>query len=155
MKFMIRFFVSLLLSFGWILSATASEAQALLGTCDYYEARSDELNCDANGYLKSFGEYYCRRFEAAHPHFTSQGQVVLDKIKICLQKSLEGDNQLSCNNVLSRAAESHVPCYVGSGFCQMGFWDKWVLGTIVAPALQDPVLRSSIERIELRCAGLK
>jgi hypothetical protein len=131
--------------------AEASRASSKLGTCEYYDSLSSELNCHDDGYLLKFGAHYCRAFEKNIERFSASGNQVLSVIRNCLQEELEKAPDLTCENVKSVAAQSHVPCYREAKFCDMNLWDQFVLMEIVAPALMDPDLRAAVKRIEKEC----
>jgi hypothetical protein len=133
------------------LSVQATPAAGLVGTCDYYQALSDSLDCDSQGYLLHFGAHYCWKFVIEEPAFSPAGQAILDRIRTCLQTGLENAPALTCANVESIAVATHFPCYIQSGFCNLSFAEQSVLGASIIPTLLNPQIEKTLNEIRRTC----
>ena len=124
-------FIGLAVSF----VAWASPATSEIGTCAYYQTLSASLGCSPSGYLLSFGYPYCQKFVDQEPFYPASGRAVLDRIRTCLETTLENTPALNCQNVETIAPQSHVSCYVQSGFCQLDVLEQAVIAITIAPSL--------------------
>lgn len=128
--------------------AWAKDSPAL---CDFYSAKARELACPADNYLLSFGHYYCRNFLEGEERFSAEGQVVFRRIRHCLIDLLKNTPNLNCQNAKKVAEESHVTCYVASGYCNLGYHDSWVVLSSAWRELLDPSFWGVGARIRARC----
>ena len=134
-------------------SWSQSVCAPLLNYCSYYTCVARDLGCSNSNYLLSFGKKYCSRFESRENRFSSHGQKFLEKVSVCLRQKIEAHyEKLSCSNVKSYSASSHVGCYVASGFCRLSFGDKLeILHTVLKPALFDPTFQRVAHRLTKVC----
>lgn len=148
-----RLIIICLCSSVWLRApAESGTSKSRLGRCDYYGALSDELGCADEGYLRAFGERYCRAFESAEARFSEAGRKTLVGIRLCLQLELEKHRErLDCKIVKGIARQTHLDCYKRHGFCGMEYWEMAQTLQIVAPALDDPEWRAAIADIAVAC----
>lgn len=107
------------------------------GGCQFYNCREAEHACGATGYYRGYAEKYCVRFlQSLRPRMSPDGQRFLDVARDCLMHY--ADTQLpandSCDDVKTRAFQSHVACYHDNGFCSLSLQDRWLLINTVDPA---------------------
>lgn len=104
---------------------TEGECAALIGTCDYYVCKSEELGCADSGYLFAFGYRYCNRFADSAPRFSQEfGQPWLTEVRQCLQRELEKAENLTCENAREIGLSSHITCYLATDYCSLPVSDK-------------------------------
>ena len=107
------------------------------GGCQFYACREAEHACGASGYYVAYAEKYCVRFlQSLRPRMSPAGQRFLDVARDCLMRYV--DDQLPpddrCDDVRTRAFQSHVACYHDNGFCALPASDQWLLINTVDPA---------------------
>lgn len=112
-----------------------TECTPLIGSCEYYQCRSKHSQCDEDNYFLKFGFKYCHKFQdKTRSKLSDQGQLWLEKVKICLQQELDlidevnlDKGQSRCDNTEQAAIETHYPCYIPTGYCQLSLSDKRVV----------------------------
>lgn len=144
MKIKILFFV--VLSF-----LQTAFAQPDISECEAYRHRSDQLQCTEEDYFINFGERYCQIFVEKNHRFTNYGQEVLAFLRSCLIQSMESDDNMTCENAKELAQEHHYGCYMESGYCSLGLYDRVQLGWIVKYEFFDPGFLAVSEKINLAC----
>jgi hypothetical protein len=79
----------------------------------------ERFNCGDDGYPIGFGQRYCNMFGTNRALFSAAGQAWIDKVRTCLQVSLNAGVGASttCNQLNRIALATHTPCYVSSGVC--------------------------------------
>lgn len=115
---------------------------------------ANELRCSAKNYLLRFGEHYCNQFlkPKVKNSFSKAGGRIVANIRLCLQNELVNDTRLTCRTSKSLAQEHHLRCYVESGFCELGFSDKYVILQEVYKELNDPDFALTTKDIGIACA---
>jgi hypothetical protein len=107
------------------------------GGCQFYNCREAEHACGPSGYYQGYAEKYCVRFlQSLRPRMSPAGQRFLDVARDCLMRYV--DTELppddACDDVKTRAFQSHVACYHDNGFCELSLSDRWLLINTVDPA---------------------
>ena len=123
-----------------------------INQCDAYRKKSNELLCNDSGYLVSFGERYCRKFVEKNDLFSEYGQMVLADIRSCLISGIKSEENLTCDNAKDIAQEHHYTCYLESGYCSLGFFDRIEIGWVVRKELFDADYIHLINKISTACA---
>lgn len=122
-------FRSVILFFALFLQTAFASPQCRPSTasCAYYACAEDKLQCGEENYLTQFGAHFCEKYRSTEANFSKRGQVWLQKVRYCLQKELDRglDSGVSCSRVEDFAFDSHVGCYVKTGYCSLGFRDKF------------------------------
>ena len=128
MKFFIfLFFISL------NVSADFSEncpRQSIPNTCVFYEKCLEEKNtCGIEGYPLGYGLKYCNEFNGME--LSENGEKWIEQTMLCLQNELApyAEEKTSCEVIKNEAFNTHVFCYVNSGFCELPAKDKLIIGT--------------------------
>lgn len=124
------------------------------GACDYYDCREAESvsQCGDDGYYVAFGAKNCRTLtQLTGPSLSRKGQRWLAATRQCLLEYVESEISLDadCETIMQKAMDSHVDCYVDSGFCEMSVFDKRKLGKSISVADLD---FDTIAKTELKCA---
>jgi hypothetical protein len=102
--------------------------------CEKYVALNEELTakggpqadgCGSSGYLIHFGHRFCNGFVTKNSSFSPAGQQAMYKIRHCLLDTLAAAKEkFTCDKVKRAGIDSHLGCYMSSGFCQMPIRDK-------------------------------
>jgi len=88
--------------------------------CNYYLCREEIQTCGKLGYIVGYGYKYCLKFNNKLEHFSQQGQEWLIRTRICLQEELEAISyETSCSELKKMSMNTHVTCYINSGFCNL------------------------------------
>lgn len=127
-----------------------------VGTCGFYLQLEQEKQCGPQGYLKSYGFKYCRKFLYEMNHeFSAKGKVFVQKAGQCLQSALWNKSDINCLEIKNQAISSHGPCYYHSGFCQLSFHDKMVIfSTIKKELFQSDFRKQALKMLKI-CQHLK
>lgn len=81
-----------------------------------------------DGYALHYGMHYCTKFVHQINSFSSEGQTWIYLTMNCLQKALVSalrNCEKNCKTMETLAFDSHPPCYVNSGVCDLPVMD-WV-----------------------------
>ena len=123
-----------------------ANCSANVNSCSFYQCKEKEQSCGASGYWLNFGYRYCQIFLNTEKSFSSPGQKWLDKVRVCLQTRANKISQVqSCQNIRKVALDSHVGCYIDTGFCSLSFKDKSQIYWYLKDAIFD---RQSIREAE-------
>jgi hypothetical protein len=122
-------------------------------SCNYYLCRESIQPCSDEGYFIRFGYTYCSGFLSdVQPRMSAEGAKWMNQIAHCLRDKLDDiDSTLSCEDTESAAIASHSPCYIGTGFCDLSFLDKFRILEYVYKELEDHRMRKVMFQIELQC----
>ncbi len=95
-------------------------------SCSYYRTVENEYHCGKNGYPLKFGHRLCQKYLVAQPTMRPAVKLWFPKIRYCLQNYLENSRGTirGCDDLHKRAINSHVGCYVQTGFCNLDFMDQ-------------------------------
>ena len=98
------------------------------GACDYYRCREATARCGPEGYLTRFALRYCERYRlVSEPEASPAARAFLERVRRCLIVRFDqGVDRESCDAMQQRGFESHPPCYVEAGFCDLAVSD-WLL----------------------------
>lgn len=133
-------------------TAHAQDCAALVGSCEYYNCKNEQLGCGESNYLLAFGARYCTAFQNVAPAFTeAYGQPWLAEVSLCLQEELEKRDDLSCENVRQVALEAHVACYVRTDYCSLPVVDKSRVARVVWRELRHRDMRAVWREIRRQC----
>lgn len=144
--------LSLLLILSGMLSfsyqSQASKCQPVIDSCDFYLCKETEEPCGIKGYWLAYGYKFCRMFLNETQEFSEPSKKWMSKVRYCLQNEIkQGTDVLSCQENRRFAMDSHVGCYVETGFCQLSLKDRASIIWMLRSALVLPM--TYIEGIEL------
>ncbi|XGC81721.1 hypothetical protein ACES2L_04395 [Bdellovibrio bacteriovorus] len=81
--------------------------------------------CGDKGYWLKFGDHYCKKFLDDEAKFPAKTQVWLKDVRECLQtRAEELSRQVSCERMQDEALDSHVGCYIDTGFCELSMQER-------------------------------
>lgn len=108
-------------------------------SCDYYVCAEQHNPCGAQGYWIGWGHRICEIFLSKEETYSVEAAQWLRENRNCLQARAEEIKEgAQCSGIRRAAMESHVACYVDTGFCELSLVDKaavlWNLrSAMVAP----------------------
>ncbi len=158
LKFLTFSFVVYWIAFGNLngarLGYAAGECSSFLDRCEYYECREKLETCGEKGYFKRFALRYCSRFtDEVKFSLSKLGQEWLDRVALCLRSELEPVAYgLSCQEIENQAIDIHSVCYIGTGFCQIPFFDKLQILQTIFKELGDSRMRRVMRKILWQCS---
>ncbi|WP_347357244.1 hypothetical protein [Bdellovibrio sp.] len=107
------------------LTAAASSCVPSDQSCDFYACKEREHSCGKKGYWQNFGYPYCQKFLKDEARFSPQSQIWLQDVRYCLQERIQHMAEgASCSNMHTIAMDSHVSCYVDTGFCDLSYVEQ-------------------------------
>lgn len=158
MKFLFVLTLSLLCS-----AAVWAQLEASSKNCDLYSKLENEMRCGPQAYFQKWGQPMCEKYIRSEEapiqslFLSHELKVWFPQVRLCLQQYLVRElDALTCQNLDQHAKQSHVECYVQTGYCDLSAVAKLQLAGMSANAFfLDPVLwqQSALEISEV-CAGL-
>jgi hypothetical protein len=111
------------------------------------------MGCEKSDYLESFANEYCYRFAETENHYSANGRKFLSVVGDCLRKEIASNiDNLNCKSVKPFAADSHVLCYVQSGYCDLDFQDRLqIFKTVFLPTIFDGTFREVARQLNEQC----
>ncbi|MFM6927895.1 MAG: hypothetical protein ACKOX6_05485 [Bdellovibrio sp.] len=106
--------------------------------CEYYRCMERSRSCGRNGYWQDFAIPYCQKFVDDNAKFNTESQRWLRDVRECLQVRLgEVSANSTCNQIKDAAMDSHVGCYVDTGFCSLAAADQIKVMWYLKGAIRD------------------
>lgn len=94
-------------------------------SCGFYRCMESQKHCGSNGYPLAFGDRLCERYRQVQNHSSYALRKWYPRVRECLQQVVaEIADPLSCEDLETKAFESHLDCYMETGFCDLSFADK-------------------------------
>lgn len=136
-----KWFVFALLSFN---AFANSDCAQYANDCEYYSCLSASKHCGEESYPENFGKRYCLRYEDRMENFSEAGKKWIVEVRKCLIRDMESfESDLSCGQLRSRAFKGHVPCYIESGYCHLGWRDKAQIVRTIWPSIRNVYILAS------------
>lgn len=155
------FFLSTFVVFSFFGAALAAPQPSSLD-CHFYLEIESEMRCGPQAYFQKWALPMCEKYVQYETDpfkkwlVTSELRAWFPKVRLCLQQYLAAaGSNLSCHNLPEHANQSHVQCYVQTGYCEMSGLSKAQLASLSAKAvIIDPDLweQSAWEIAEI-CVG--
>ena len=139
-----RFLLLLLISF----SALAAPSET---DCRYYLEVEKHFKCGPRGYLLNFGHRLCEKYLRSEPHARPAVQTWFPKVRYCLQDFIAHGSFTNCSDLKEQALESHIGCYVSTGFCELSGKDERQLLRMTSGDLFRPSVLLLALRIKPEC----
>ena len=125
-----------------------------------YRCMDPRLNggegCGEGGYPLGFAAKYADRYIwETRPTTGPEAQAFLAEVLVCLQERFlaEATPELSCEEVAANGFDSHVPCYLESGFCGVPLADQFrIFAAVDEEDLGRPGQQEAIDEISQECA---
>lgn len=121
--------------------------------CIYYLQAEQEYKCGQHGYLMDFGFRLCQRYLKEQPNTRPNVQTWFPKVRYCLQDYIEKNRGTfrDCHDLKKRALDSHVGCYLETGFCDLRFEDDAQILQITSFDLFRPSIISLSLKVRSAC----
>lgn len=115
--------------FGFAILFLSVHAQAYCpssySSCDYYVCAEEHQPCGPKGYWTGWGHRICEKFLNKEAKFSLEAQQWMRENRNCLQaRAEEIAEHAQCSTIRKAAMQSHVACYVDTGFCHLNLADK-------------------------------
>lgn len=123
-------------------------------SCEFYSCMEQRTPCGPRGYWKQLGLHYCQKFLFREDRFSEQAQAWLHESRLCLQERTKLVSKgLACSQVQSAAMDTHVSCYVDTGFCELSLADKNKIIWYLLSALRFPSVWHEFWQVSRLCAN--
>lgn len=121
--------------------------------CDYYHEVEKTYLCGSEGYPLKFGNRLCRKYLAAEEDMPRRVKVWFPKIRFCLQDYIEKQygSIRSCSDLYRKAIDSHVGCYLATGFCKLSITDQAAILKVTSTDLLNPDIVGLSIRVKAAC----
>ena len=134
--------------------ADIEDCQVSSRSCEFYTCMENQLACGKKGYFRSFGQPYCKKYLENQSTFSSAAQNWLEDVRQCLQERLiETSLKYACPQIHKAAIQSHIGCYVDTGFCELRYRDQYQVAWHLKGALRSPLVWQ--EALQLNKASAK
>lgn len=131
--------------------AVAMNCEPSSDACGFYGCAEKFEPCGKSGYNLQFGDKQCKKYLRAEPDTSPEMQEWLPKVRLCLQERMidimseTPHGKKYCSTVNQLAFDSHVDCYLETGFCELSLEDKWTnLQLAGAPVWYPESIRVSL-----------
>ena len=94
--------------------------------CEYYRDIEARFLCGRAGYPLNYGYRMCKLYLGQQSQVSPGLKNWFPKVRFCLQKYLYNNQTRfhGCEDLKARALNSHVACYVKTGFCELPWSDR-------------------------------
>jgi hypothetical protein len=139
------------------LEVRAQQCTASDHDCEAYLCMEEHWDCGKKGYLQKFGYKNCQKFLKNEPNVSENLKNWFPLVRVCLQEKIFDISEnvepkpKNCEMLKSQAFESHVDCYIETGFCELNFFDRLSLAQLVGKDLFLPESIASQQKILEHC----
>jgi hypothetical protein len=135
---------------------TALSAEPSSKSCNYYFDVEDYYRCGRRGYPLNFGYRLCHRYLQAEPRLSKPIREWFPKIRLCLQEFIadEYGSIRDCRDLKQRSIDSHIPCYVKTGFCSLEGKDVFKIIQITSIDIFNPDVLSMSMKVLQKCSAI-
>ena len=125
--------------------------------CSYYLDVEKEYSCGFNGYPLKFGYRLCNKYLSAESQMPQRVKTWFPKIRLCLQKYLEDQRGAirDCSDLHRKAINSHIGCYVQTGFCDLGVMDQAAILRVTSTDVLNPDVLGLSFKVKAACLSRK
>lgn len=145
-------FLVLLGGLGFSLQGQGTACLPGVDSCDFYLCKEKIEPCGVKGYWLAYGYKFCRLFLTETQDFSESSKEWMSKVRYCLQEEIkQGTDKLSCQEDRKFAMDSHVDCYIKTGFCQLSLKDRASIIWMLRSALVLPITYMEGVELEYMC----
>lgn len=122
--------------------------------CTYYSCREAAQPCGPDGYVEGYLAPYCQRFASVtEPRVSPAARRWLQRVRQCLVRELDRRAPIGtdCEETRAIGLETHVTCYVETGFCALSPLDWLAILRSIEPG--DVPLRTALDTAQGCLAG--
>lgn len=132
--------------------ADSSECKPDANSCEYYLCKEINDPCGVKGYWLAYGYKYCRIFLTQTDSFSNTSKIWMYKARYCLQQALQLETKdRECSEDRKVAMDSHVACYIQSGFCSLSLKDRSEIIWLLRSAFTQPMTYVEGLEVEYQC----
>ncbi|MFP5385265.1 MAG: hypothetical protein ACLGHN_04255 [Bacteriovoracia bacterium] len=92
------------------------------------------------------------RYEERMTSFSHEGWMWVEEVRRCLIEEMNRFEQnLGCSELKRRAFQTHVPCYIQSGFCSLSLKDKRAVIKTIWPSISSTETLSAGNAVLKEC----
>jgi hypothetical protein len=123
--------------------------------CEYYKTVEASYQCGSSGYPLQFGHRLCQKYLKAEPSMSKAVKRWFPKIRLCLQQYIERNHGSfrSCGDLHQRAIDSHVNCYLKTGFCDLSWADSIQILKVTSTDILNTDIIALSAKVNFACAN--
>lgn len=136
-----------------ILFSVSAFAGPSSSDCNYYREVESTYKCGPKGYPLDFGFRLCEKYLKAQPNTRPNVKTWFPKVRFCLQDFIAKNHGSfrDCDDLKTRALDSHLNCYKDTGFCGLSLVDESQILRITAFDIFRPSIMSLSLRVQSVC----
>lgn len=138
---------------GCVLSLIASAQGGFPSSenCDYYLHLEEQFRCGSQSYfIEAHG--LCEKYLKAQNKTSREIQEFFPKVRHCLQNEIyQMGSRVTCENLENVAVQSHVDCYLATGFCDLSWASRTELTLMTLPQFLNPIWIVTAQKILKAC----
>jgi hypothetical protein len=120
-------------------------------SCASYQCLENQKKCGAQSYIKTFGQPQCQKYLNMQPDVSNSLQIWFRNVRYCLQEKLIDNQKKSCAELEKIGFDSHIECYLQTGFCDLSWADYTTVFRSVGASLFEGSSFTTGVQIEYAC----
>jgi len=124
-------------------------------SCEFYKTVEANYHCGSSGYPLQFGYRLCEKYRKAEPSMSKAVKRWFPKIRLCLQEYIARNHGSfrSCSDLHQRAIDSHIGCYIKTGFCELSWADSVQILKVTSTDILNSDIIALSAKVNFACAG--
>lgn len=124
-------------------------------SCEYYKTVEASYQCGRSGYPLQFGYRLCEKYRKAEASMSKAVKRWFPKIRLCLQEYIARNhgNFRSCSDLHQRAIDSHIGCYLKTGFCELSWADSIQILRVTSTDILNSDIIALSAKVNFACAN--
>lgn len=138
-----------------LLSSSVFAARPSSKSCDFYKTVEASYRCGTSGYPLQFGYRLCEKYRKAEPSMSKAVKRWFPKVRFCLQDYIARNHGSfrSCSDLHQRAIDSHIGCYLKTGFCDLSWGDSVQILKVTSTDILNTDIIALSAKVNYACAG--
>lgn len=133
------------------LPVTAQSQFPSTENCSFYQTLESQHQCGPKGYLQAAFPL-CQKYLNAQPRMNDEIQAFFPQVRYCLQDEFyQLGSRLKCEKLDRIAIQTHIDCYLKTGFCELSWLSKTQLTVLTLPQMKSSLWRETAEQILKAC----
>lgn len=131
-------------------------------SCGFYACQEKRFNCGPRGYPLGFGFKFCQIFLNTEDSYSPEAHAWLRRVRVCLMEAFVEANDhaeegtvRTCKVIKTDGFDSHLGCYVKTGFCDLSTWDQFKISWQMRNSFIHPEVVADGLSVLKACASLK